>query len=95
MADLRPDLVAIAVEKVFRNFEMPGTMIPRFRFKAATAALLGVYNSEIHEEQVLRPLLKEWNIESLPLTGEADRARESAVAFADKLGEISKRRAAR
>ena len=87
MVDLRPDLVALAVDKVIRNFEMPGTMIPRFRFKAATAALLGVYDTELHVEQVLRPLLREWKIESLTLEGEADEARHRALAYPDVLLE--------
>ena len=85
MLELRPDLVAVAVDKVVRNFEMPGTMIPRFRFKAATAALLGVYNTELHVEQVIKPLLREWNLESLTLHGAADEARHRALAYPDAL----------
>ena len=87
MLELRPDLVALAVDKVVRTFEMPGTMIPRFRFKAATAALLGVYNTELHVEQVIKPLLREWNLESLTLHGAADEARHRALAYPDVLLE--------
>ena len=61
------------------NFKMPGVGIPNFLRRAVAIAKAGVYNLRVHHDRVLRPLLRDWNIEGL--TGLTTAAQE----FQDKI----------
>ena len=73
-----PSELVIAIEKQVRDFEMPGTGIPNFGEHAKAIAKAGIYDMQIHHEQILVPVvLRDWAVESLEgLTPEAEKARE-------------------
>jgi acyl-[acyl-carrier-protein] desaturase len=81
-----PTHVIGSIYKVLSNFEMPGTTIPGFSRKAMDMARAGVYNMRIHAEQVVQPLLREWNIGSLDgLSGAAAQAQDKIMSLYEDL----------
>ena len=81
-----PSACVLSMLKVYTNFNMPGTVIPNFRRRAATVARAGIYDLRIHAEKVLQPVLREWHVDALEdLTPEADQARHELVEMPDRL----------
>lgn len=81
-----PTHVIGSIYRVLSNFEMPGTTIPGFSRKAMDMARAGVYNMRIHAEQVVQPLLREWNIGSLDgLSGAAAQAQDKIMSLYEDL----------
>ncbi len=81
-----PSACVLSMYKVYSNFNMPGTVIPNFRRRAATVARAGVYDLRIHAEKVLQPVLREWRVDALEgLTPEADEARHALLAMPGEL----------
>lgn len=89
--------MVLAVDHEVRHFEMPGTGIRDFSQHAKAIARAGIYNFEIHYNQVLVPVvLRHWNLEALTgLTPEAERARESALHHIERIGNVARRSADR
>ena len=89
--------MVLAVDHEVRHFEMPGTGIPDFSQHAKAIARAGIYNFEIHYNQVLVPVvLRHWNLEALTgLTPEAEHARESALHHIERIGNVARRSADR
>ncbi len=79
MLDEDPSIVLPRIYSVLSNFKMPGVGIPNFLRRAVSIAKAGVYNLRIHHDRVLRPLIRDWNIEGL--TGLTTTAQE----FQEKL----------
>jgi acyl-[acyl-carrier-protein] desaturase len=73
-----PDAMMIAMEKQVRNFAMPGTGIPDFDRHAALIARAGIYDLQIHHDQILAPVvLRQWNAANITgLSGEGAAAQE-------------------
>jgi acyl-[acyl-carrier-protein] desaturase len=92
-----PSAMVVAMERVVSNFAMPGTGIPDFASRARTMAKAGVYDFAIHHDQILVPvIMQRWALERLTgLTAEAERARDSLVAYIDRLGKVARRVEAR
>jgi len=68
-----PSACVLSMHKVYSNFNMPGTVIPNFRRRAAHVARAGVYDLRIHAEKVLQPVLREWRGHTLQnLSPDAD-----------------------
>ena len=96
-----PSTCILSMKKVYENFNMPGTVVPHFRKRAAQAARAEIYDLRIHAEKVIAPVLREWKIDKLEgLTSEADEARSALmsmpgdlVARAEKLEAKAARRA--
>ena len=83
-----PSACVLSMHKVYSNFNMPGTVIPNFRRRAAHVARAGVYDLRIHAEKVLQPVLREWRVDPLEdLSPEADEARHAILAMPDALIE--------
>src|SRR5205807_10292812 len=76
-----PSAMVRAIERQVRDFEMPGTGIPGFSAHAKAIADAGIYNFEIHYEQILVPVvLRHWRVESLTgLDDGAERARDALL----------------
>lgn len=72
---------------------MPGAGMPGFSAKAKQMAEAGIYNTRIHLEQVLTPvLLSHWKLTELAgLTDEAEDARDKTVAFMARLDRVADR----
>jgi acyl-[acyl-carrier-protein] desaturase len=70
------------------GFAMPGTGIPGFLRRSAVIARAGIYNLEVHRDQVLKPLLTFWQVFERPLPPEAEVERDQ---IAGVLAEIDRR----
>lgn len=89
-----PSAATLAIDRQVRGFQMPGAAgIDDFSRHAAMIAATGIYNYQVHYEQVLRPVvLRHWRLESLTgLTAEAARARDRTLAHIARLERIADR----
>lgn len=79
-----PSVVLPALYDVLANFRMPGVGIPNYLKRAVDMAKAGVYNLRIHHDRVLKPLLRDWNIEGLTgLSTAASEVQEKIIALPD------------
>jgi acyl-[acyl-carrier-protein] desaturase len=76
--EVDPNLMMVAMEKQVRNFAMPGVGIPDFARHAKLIAKAGIYDLQIHHEQILAPVvLRQWNAASISgLSGDGAAAQE-------------------
>ncbi|MDP9182997.1 MAG: acyl-ACP desaturase [Actinomycetota bacterium] len=79
-------LKALVTEVV--GFQMPGTGIPGFVRRAAVVARAGIYDLEIHRDQVIMPLVRFWEVFERELPPEAEVQRD---VLAEVLEEIDRR----
>ena len=95
--DIDPSGMVLALENEVRTFEMPGTGIVDFSQHAKAIARAGIYDFQIHHDQILVPVvLRHWNLEALTgLSAEAERARDSVLARIERIGQAGRRAAAR
>ena len=95
--EVDPSGMVVALEREVRSFEMPGTGIVDFSHHAKAIARAGIYDFQVHYEQILVPVvLRHWNLEGIEgLTPEAERARESLVEWIERIGKAARRTAAR
>jgi len=91
--DLAPSDMVRAIDRVVRNFTMPGTDIADFARHARTMAKAGVYSLAIHHDQILVPIvLQRWGLEQMDgLDDDAERARQRALRYIARLGKVSRR----
>ena len=75
---LDPNTMMVALEKQVKNFAMPGVGIPNFDHHASQIAKAGIYDLQIHHDQILVPVvLRQWNAANMPgLSGEGAAAQE-------------------
>ena len=92
-----PSPMVCAIERVVRDFAMPGTGIPDFEMHARRIADAGIYNVAIHHDQILVPVvLGHFDVEHLEgLDAEAEAARERLIKRIDRIGRIGRRLEAR
>ncbi len=84
--DLDPNNAMKAVTDVVAGFEMPGANIEGFGRKALSIALAGIYDLRQHRDEVLQPVLRQWDIFGrTDLTGDGEKAREELAAHMDML----------
>jgi acyl-[acyl-carrier-protein] desaturase len=84
--DLVPNLAMRAVADVVQDFEMPGANIEGFGRKALSIALAGIYDLRQHRDEVLQPVLRQWNVwDRTGLDAEGEKAREQLAAQMDEL----------
>lgn len=95
--EVDPSTTVIALERQVRDFEMPGTGIVDFAGHASAIAKAGIYDLQLHHEQILVPVvLRHWGVEALEgLTPEAEEARTKLVHFIERVGRIGRRLASR
>jgi acyl-[acyl-carrier-protein] desaturase len=94
-----PDATLRAIADEVIGFAMPGTGIPQFARRAAVVAKAGIYDLQVHRDEVLQPLLRYWKVfemEGLDPVGE--QARDDLVAVIRELDrrvvKLRERRAA-
>lgn len=94
---LNPSAMILAIDRQVTDFEMPGTGIPNFGNHAKKIASAGIYDLQIHYEDILEPvLLKHWKVDQLEnLTPEAEAAREHLMERLQRLGKVARRTAQR
>ncbi len=99
MLEAAPSLVMESIYNQLADFEMPGTGIPGFRRRAVQIAKAGIYNLRIHHDRVVKPVLRDWQIDKLEdLTPEAAELQEKIMALPaelDRRADILERRLAR
>ncbi|MEU4426028.1 acyl-ACP desaturase [Actinoplanes sp. NPDC024001] len=79
--DLAPNEAMRAVTDVAAGFQMPGATIEGFGRKALSIALAGIYDLRQHRDEVLAPVLRQWNVwDRTDLGPEGERAREELDA---------------
>lgn len=87
-----PSIGIQAIHRVLTNFEMPGTSMPRFLRRSIEVAKAGVYNLQVHHDNVLAPLLREWQIgDVLGLTPKAQELQEQLMALPEQILQQAER----
>ena len=91
--DLAPSDMVRAIDRVVRNFSMPGTDIEDFAEHARTMAKAGVYSLAIHHDQILVPIvLQRWDLAHIGgLDDDAERARDRVLRYITRLAKVSHR----
>jgi acyl-[acyl-carrier-protein] desaturase len=80
--DLEPNAAMVAIKDVVTNFQMPGAGMPGWGRKSVGIALAGIYDLQLHLEDVVAPVLRAWNIfDRTDLTGEGEAARVELAEF--------------
>ncbi|WP_225730720.1 MULTISPECIES: acyl-ACP desaturase [unclassified Nocardia] len=86
--DLVPDQAMEAITRIVTHFVMPGTGMPNFRRNGVLMAKHGIYDMRQHLEEVLQPVLKQWNVFDRSDFGpRGERAREELGLFLEKLAQ--------
>lgn len=95
--EVDPSATVMAIERQVRDFEMPGVGIVDFADHAAAIAKAGIYDLQLHHEQILVPVvLRHWGIENVTgLSPEAEAARASVLDFIERVGRVGRRLAER
>jgi acyl-[acyl-carrier-protein] desaturase len=84
--DLDADAAMRAVADVTSAFQMPGVGIDGFQRKALSIALAGIYDLRQHRDEVLQPVLRQWDVFGrTDLSAEGEKAREEIAAHMDEL----------
>jgi acyl-[acyl-carrier-protein] desaturase len=88
-----PSATVIAIDRQLRSFEMPGKGIPGFVAHAAAIAASGIYNYQVHYEQIVVPVIvRHWGLASLVgLDAEAEQARQRALNWVARIRRVSER----
>lgn len=84
--DLAPSQAMRAVADVVAGFEMPGANIEGFGRKALSIALAGIYDLRQHRDEVLLPVLRQWDIwDRTGLDADGEQAREQLATHMSDL----------
>jgi acyl-[acyl-carrier-protein] desaturase len=80
-----------------REFAMPGTGIVDFASHAKAIARAGIYDFQVHHDQILVPVvIRHWGVENITgLSDEAERARDTMLKHIDRVGKAGRRMAER
>lgn len=90
--DLEPNATMRAITDVVTNFDMPGANMPGFSRKAVQIALAGIYDMQLHLDEVIAPILRAWKVfERTDLSGDGLKARDDLSAFLKKTGDEASR----
>ncbi|MEU1205214.1 acyl-ACP desaturase [Nocardia sp. NPDC005825] len=84
--DLVPDQAMEAIDLIVENFRMPGAGMPNFRRHGVLMAKHGIYDLRQHLEEVLQPVMRQWNIFDRDDFGpRGEQARERLAGFLEHL----------
>ncbi|MCW3817169.1 acyl-ACP desaturase [Micromonospora sp. DR5-3] len=98
--ELAPSQAMRAVADVLADFQMPGVGIEGFARKSVAIALAGIYDLRQHRDEVVVPVLRQWNLfEATGLDADGEAARDQIAAHLDTLeaqaARFEEKRAAR
>ncbi len=95
--EVDPNGMMMAIERQVTEFAMPGVGIPDFGRHAAAIARAGIYDLEIHYDQILLPVvIRHWDVEHIEgLDAEGEAARERLMARLAKSERVARRFAER
>ncbi|MFE9690930.1 acyl-ACP desaturase [Micromonospora sp. NPDC005806] len=84
--ELAPSQALRAVADVLADFQMPGVGIEGFARKSVAIALAGIYDLRQHRDEVVVPVLRQWNIFDVTgLDADGEAARDQIAAHLDTL----------
>jgi len=90
--ELAPSQAMRAVADVVADFQMPGAGIEGFARKSVTIALAGIYDLRQHRDEVLAPVLRQWDVFNVTgLDGDGEAAREQLARQLDDLERAAAR----
>ncbi|GAB3803839.1 acyl-ACP desaturase [Micromonospora zhanjiangensis] len=90
--ELAPDQAMRAVADVVADFQMPGSGIDGFARKSVAIALAGIYDLRQHRDEVLVPVLRQWDVWNVTgLGGEGEAAREQLARHLAELDRAAAR----
>ncbi|WP_192772315.1 acyl-ACP desaturase [Plantactinospora soyae] len=90
--ELAPSQAMRAVADVVSDFQMPGNGIDGFARKSVAMALAGIYDLRQHRDEVLMPVLRQWNVWDVPrLDADGELAREQLAAQLAELEQAASR----
>ena len=92
--ELDPSATMIAIDHEVRSFAMPGTGIPNFDVHAQRIARAGIYDLNVHHEQILVPIvMRQWKVAELTgLSAEAEKARDRLLRYLERAAGVGSRR---
>ena len=98
--EIDPSAAVQAIAAEVLGFEMPGAGMPEFNVKAVQIANAQIYDLRIHHDEVVWPLLRNWNFFDVEgLDAEAEQARqrtaEHLAALDRQATRVEEKRAAR
>ncbi|KAB1913781.1 acyl-ACP desaturase [Micromonospora sp. AMSO31t] len=98
--ELAPSQAMRAVADVLADFQMPGVGIDGFARKSVAIALAGIYDLRQHRDEVVVPVLRQWNLfEATGLDADGEAARDQIAAHLERLetqaSRFEEKRAAR
>ncbi|MET7968041.1 acyl-ACP desaturase [Micromonospora sp. NPDC005305] len=98
--ELAPSQAMRAVADVLADFQMPGVGIDGFARKSVAIALAGIYDLRQHRDEVVVPVLRQWNLfEATGLDADGEAARDEIAAHLESLetqaSRFEEKRAAR
>ena len=89
--ELDPSETVGAIARQIMEFAMPGTGIENFQEYTKLIADADIYNTTIHWESIVKPLVfTHWKVDQLPsMDAEGEASREKLLSYCGKLERIS------
>lgn len=90
--ELAPSQAMRAVTGVIADFRMPGNGIEGFARKSVSIALAGIYDLRQHRDEVVAPVLRQWDVWNVTgLNADGEAARELLARQLDDLERAASR----
>jgi acyl-[acyl-carrier-protein] desaturase len=89
--ELAPDRTMQAITQVVKRFQMPGYDLPGFQRKALEIAMAGIYDLRQHRDNVVMPVLNQWQVWDRKLGPEGEQARLELDAYLDEIDAAASR----
>ncbi|UGT43376.1 acyl-ACP desaturase [Nocardia yamanashiensis] len=87
--ELVPDQAMEAIDLIVENFRMPGTGMPNFRRNGVLMAKHGIYDLRQHLEDVLEPVLRQWDVFGRTDFGpRGEQARDRLAVYLEQLRSV-------
>jgi acyl-[acyl-carrier-protein] desaturase len=89
--ELAPDRTMQAITQVVKRFQMPGYDLPGFQRKALEIAMAGIYDLRQHRDNVVMPVLNQWQVWERDLGPEGEKARLELDAYLEEIDAAASR----